>query len=168
MASELKHRLMSFWAARNPRERMVLSAGGGILLVLLWYGLVYRPIYAAHQKLTVQLPELRAQQRLMVSQVDEIERLRRESGARPIPDINLQARIQASLNAANLQDAMISITPVGKDVVQVVTRERPVSVWMGWLFDLQRQGVRVGAAQLRVSGKEGQARLEVSFTVSSP
>ena len=167
MAADMKTRLTHVWQARNPRERMILTAGGVFVLCAAAYAGLYLPLETTHRKLAERLPQMRAQQRLMSAQVEEIERLRRDGGGRPEAPVSLARRIQSSLMTAGLQEAVVSVTPVGEDLVQVVTRERPVNDWMAWLFELQRQGVRVKTANLRYSGKEGAARLEVSFTGST-
>ena len=161
MSADLRRRFLDFWQARSGREQRVLAAGGGMLLFGLLYGALYAPLHAAHLRLTERLPPLRAQHRLLTEQVAEIERIRRDSGGRPAAETSLQRRIQSSLQAGGLQDGIVSITPLG-DLVQVVTRDRPVNVWLGWLQDLQRQGVSVTAARLQYSEREGTARLEVT------
>jgi general secretion pathway protein M len=162
MSTDLRRRFLDFWQARSSREQHILAVGGGVLLFGLLYGAIYAPLHAAHSRLTERLPPLRAQHRLLVVQVSEIERIRRDSGGQLAAEMNLQRRIQSSAQSGGLQDGIVSITPLG-DLVQVITRDRPVNLWLGWLQDLQRQGVSVSAARLQFSEREGTARLEVTF-----
>ena len=166
MAADKKRslqQLMNFWLARSDRERLILVAGGGVLLFGLLYGVIYRPIEASRRGLIDRLPQMRAEYRLLAAQADEIERIRDRSVKQPGGGVSLHRRIESSAMSNGLSDVTISVTPGGNDLVQVVTGDRPVRVWMEWLLELERQGVRVHSARIRLSGKDGQARLEATF-----
>ncbi len=171
MAADKKNRLrqaMDFWQARSDRERLFLAAGGGILLCGVLYGAVYVPIDASRRGLTDRLPQMRAEHRLLAAQFEKIERIRRRAVKQPGGTASLQRRIESSAMSKGLGDGITTITPAGNDMVQVVTVDRPTRVWMEWLLELQRQGVRVHSARIRFSGKDGQARLEVTFAGAQP
>jgi general secretion pathway protein M len=168
MVADLGNRFRNFWLARNARERWLLTLGGSVLLCAILYGAIYAPIGAAHRKLSDRLPQLRAQHRLLIAQVEEIERIRRDPSMRSAVEVGLERRIRSSVVAGSLQDGIVSITVIGGDQIQVVTRDRPVNVWLGWMLELQRQGVQVKTARMRLSEKEGLARLEVTFAGAQP
>jgi general secretion pathway protein M len=166
MAADKKNPLqqfMDFWQARSDRERLVLSAGGGILLFGLLYGAIYVPVEASRRALIDRLPQMRAEYRLLTAQVEEIERIRSRSAKQSGGGASLHRRIESSAMSKGLGDALISVTPAGNDLIQVVTGDRPARVWMEWLLELERQEVRVQSARIRFSGKDGQARLEAIF-----
>ncbi|QDQ26021.1 type II secretion system protein M [Chitinimonas arctica] len=52
--------LIEFWKQRNTRERAILAAGGGLLLLALIYGLVIAPVARERARLQASLPGLRA------------------------------------------------------------------------------------------------------------
>ena len=171
MAAEKRNRLqqaMEFWQARSDRERLFLAAGGGVLLVGVLYGAVYVPIEASRRSLVERLPQMRAEYRLLSAQVEEMERIRSRAVKQPAGGLALHRRIESSAMSKGLADGITSITPAGNDLVQVVTADRPARVWMEWLLDLQRQGIRVHSARIRFSGKDGQARLEAAFAGAQP
>lgn len=161
-------RFVDFWQARSDRERLILAVGGGFLSFGLLYGAVYVPIEASRRGLTDRLPQMRAEYRLLAVQVEEIERIRSRAVKQPGGVVSLQRRIESSAMSKGLGDGITSITPAGNDMVQVATADRPARVWMEWLLELQRQGVRVHRARIRFSGKDGQARLEASFAGAWP
>ncbi|MGA9991896.1 MAG: type II secretion system protein GspM, partial [Thiobacillaceae bacterium] len=61
MTNEWLARARGYLAGRSARERMVLYAGGVVLLVLLGYGVLYQPLAAARAKLAKRLPVARAE-----------------------------------------------------------------------------------------------------------
>jgi general secretion pathway protein M len=160
--SPLQH-FMDFWQGRSDRERLVLSAGGGVLLLGLLYGAIYVPIEASRRGLIDRLPQMRAEYRLLTAQVEEIERIRGRSVKQSGGGVSLHRRIESSAMSRGLGDAIISVTPAGNDLIQVVTGDRSARVWMEWLLELERQGIRAHSARIRFSGKDGQARLEATF-----
>lgn len=161
-------KFLDFWQARSDRERLILAAGGGVVLFGLLYGAIYVPLEASRKALTDRLPQMRAEYRLLTAQVEEIERIRSRSGKQTGGPVSLQRRIESSAMSKGLGDGIVSMTPAGNDLVQVVTADRPAGVWMEWLLELQGQGVRVQTARIRFSGKDGQARLEATLAGSQP
>ena len=171
MAADKKNpvqQFVDFWQARSDRERLILAVGGGVLLFGLLYGAIYVPIEASRRGLTDRLPQMRAEYRLLTAQVDEIEQIRSRVVKQPGGAVSVQRRIESSAMSKELGDAITSITPAGNDLVQVVTADRPARVWMEWLLELQRQGIRVHSARIRFSGKDGQGRLEATFAGAQP
>jgi type II secretory pathway component PulM len=149
MAADRKSPLqqfMDFWQGRSDRERLVLSAGGGVLLLGLLYGAIYVPIEASRRGLIDRLPQMRAEYRLLTAQVEEIERIRGRSVKQSGGGVSLHRRIESSAMSRGLGDAIISVTPAGNDLIQVVTGDRSAH-----------------SARIRFSGKDGQARLEATF-----
>lgn len=171
MAADKKNPLqqfVDFWQARSDRERLILAAGGGVLLFGLLYGAIYVPIEASRKGLIDRLPQMRAEYRLLTAQVEEIERIRSRSAKQSGGAVSLHRRIESSAMSRGLGDGIVSITPAGNDLIQVVTGDRPARVWMEWLLELQRQGVRVHSARILFSGKDGQARLEAALAGTTP
>jgi general secretion pathway protein M len=171
MAADKKNpvqQFLDFWQARSDRERLILAVGGGVVLFGLLYGAIYAPLEASRKALMDRLPQMRAEYRLLTAQVEEIERIRSRSVKQSGGAVSLQRRIESSAMSKGLGDGIISMTPSGNDLIQVVTADRPARVWMEWLLELQGQGVRVDSARIRFSGKDGQARLEATFAGTQP
>jgi len=159
---------LDFWQARSDRERIILLTGGGVLLFGLLYGAIYVPIETSRNSLIERLPRMRAEYRLLTAQVEEIERVRSRSVDQSGGGASLHRRIESSAMSKGLGDGMVRLTSAGNDMVQVDTGDRPAGVWMEWLLELQRQGVRVHSARILFCGKGGQARLEASFAGARP
>lgn len=162
-ASPLLDRLRQFWLTRSRRERTMIAAAAGVVLLGGLYGLIYAPLETRRGKLAERLPDLRAQHRLLNVQMTEIERLRRQSSGASQANASLQRRLEASASAQGLRDALKGITELGKDRVQILSGEKPADVWLRWLFELRSQGIRVEACRITLSEKTGLALLEATL-----
>lgn len=100
--------LSEFWAARNPRERRILTLGGGVAVLALLYGLLIDPALSGRQRLSAELPQLR-------QQVAEMQALSREAasvqGAAPASAGPVtRESLEASLSRKGLKAQNISLT----------------------------------------------------------
>lgn len=162
MTNEWLARTRGYLAGRSARERLVLYAGGIVLLVLFGYGLLYQPLDAARAKLAKRLPAERAELRLMQVQAREIQRLRTRmdnSGKR-----GLEQRIKSSAAAFGLGGSIAQFVTLADNQVQLSTQPVATNTWIDWLADLARQGVIVARCQITASEQSGLARLELTLT----
>jgi general secretion pathway protein M len=162
MANEWIERARGYLSGRSARERLILSVGGLILLVLLGYGLLYEPLRQARAKLAERLPAQRAELRLMRVQVTEIERLRTSMG--DAGKGGLEQRIKSSAAAFGLGEAFTQFTSLTEGRIQLVTQPLPTGTWIDWLADLERQGVTVARCRISAGEQSGLASLELTLT----
>lgn len=157
-------RAQHFWQARTDRERRLLGFGGAVLTLGLIYGLLYAPLMEARTKLQKRLPVQRAELRLLEIQTEQIERLRRKGGD-PGRQASLQGQIESLAAAHDLRPALKQLTALGADQVQISTDPQPIDIWMGWLNELDRNGLQLGNVQLTRT-ENGQATLIATVTRS--
>jgi len=162
MANEWLDRARGHLAGRSPRERMVLFAGGLILLVLLGYGLMYKPLDEARAGLAKRLPGERAELRLMRVQAAEIQRLRTRMG--DSGKGGLEQRVKSSAAAFGLGGNITQFATLADNQIQLSTQALPANTWIDWLSDLERQGVTVVRCQITAGEQGGLARLELTLT----
>jgi len=161
MQAEWVQRLQARYAQLNARERRVVVWGGIALAILLAYGAVYEPIQQARAKLEQRLPTQRADLRLLRAQVAEIEQLRTRAGK--AGEGTLEQRIKASAAAFGVADTIAQFTVLSPDQIQIITRPLPASTWIGWLADLERNGVAIVRYRVKVSDPAGTAGLELTL-----
>lgn len=164
MANDGLARLRGYLAARTARERMILLAGGLVLLVAIGYGLVYEPLSRARAGLAKRLPEARAELRLMRTQAAEIQRLRSRMGESG--QGGLEQRVKASAAALGLGDQITQFAALANDQIQLSTQPLPTQAWLDWLSDLEQRGIRVVRCHISASEQAGLAKLELTLTGS--
>lgn len=160
MAADRIERLRAYLAARSPRERLFLFAGGFILLVLLAWGLLYEPQRAAREKLAERLPAERAELRLMRAQAAEIERLRKRGGD---AGGGLEQRVKASAATHGVAESLVRFVPLGGERIELATGPLPTAAWTEWLADLERRGVLVLRCRITAAESAGMATLEMTL-----
>jgi type II secretory pathway component PulM len=162
MPNEWHDRIRGYLSGRSTRERSFLLAGGLALLVLLGYGLLYEPQDEARSKLIQRLPAERAELRLMRVQAEEIQRLRSRMG--DTGKGGLEQRVKSSAAALGLGESFAQFVTSANDQIQISTQPLPTDTWIGWLAELERQGVMVVRCRITASDQSGLARLEMTLT----
>lgn len=97
-----------YWNARAPRERSILAALGGVVLLALLYLLLIEPALSGRAQLQKTLPGLRGQ-------VSQVQGMSRElSATKPSGDAAAQPatreNIEASLTRAGLKAQSVTVT----------------------------------------------------------
>jgi general secretion pathway protein M len=162
MSNEWLDRTRGYLAERSPRERMILLAGGIILLVLLGYGLLYKPLDEARAGLVKRLPGERAELRLMRVQAAEIQRLRTHMG--DSSKGGLEQQVKASAAALGLGESFTQFVGSANDQIQLSTQPLPTNTWFDWLSDLERRGVTIVRCRITGGEQAGLAKLELTLT----
>lgn len=152
--------LKAWWAAREPRERLMLGSGGGVALLLMLYLLIWDPIQSSAAQLANELPALREQAAQFNRDAAEAERLRASAQARgPAPQIT--NAIQESARRAALGDAIKSVQPLGTDRAQVSLGVVPFDGFMRMLGDLgQTAGVSVESVSAKSVPEAGKVQVD--------
>lgn len=167
MAAELVKRMEGFWQARNPRERRVLSLGSLVLLLAVGYGLIYAPIEASRAKLADRLQRLRAEHRQLLLQVEELRREQAVPARTPQGTADLPRLAAAVARSLGLADGEFQASRIDGGMVQFSGSARPVRTWLEWVAELQRQGVRVKAAQLKMTGTGDEAQFVATLMAAT-
>lgn len=141
--------LQGWWRRRAARERFILLAGAGVVLVAMLYVLAVEPLLAAGRQAAAALPELRRQASEMRAMAAEAGQLAARARS-PAPAVGV-ADLNAGLAGAGLVGR---VTAQGEAGYAVQLEAAPMSGLVTWLEQAQRgQRLYVRHAQLRAVGQ---------------
>jgi general secretion pathway protein M len=152
--------LRELWNAREPRERVVIAAGLGALLLAVLWAYVWEPIATDRARLVAALPKLRAQAQQIATQGTEVERLRnaaRSRGPASAPD----AAIGATAKSLGLGDAIGTVTALGEGRIQVAVKPVAFDALVRLLGELGAgHGLAVESLVVRAAPEPGRVQVE--------
>jgi general secretion pathway protein M len=158
--------LREWWAARAPRERLVVLVLGAVLGVALYVVWVQSATQARAQ-LGQRVTALRAEAAQVDEQAREIERLR--SAPPPaVSQTDLRSLLQARANAAGLDRALTRLDVQDPAHVQVTFGAVPFAGWLDWVAGLQAQKVRLETARIEALSTPGLVSVSATFTRPMP
>jgi general secretion pathway protein M len=161
----VKQALLDYWQARNPRERLILMAVGGLVLLGLLYAYLWQPIADERDHLRKNLPQLQSASAQMQASADEAERLKTKVNA--TAGVNVMNSIETSATARNLRDKLSSVSAVDANHVRVVSGSIAFDDWLAWSKELQAQGIRIESAQVNTL-QEGSGLVKLLATFAGP
>jgi len=152
-----------FWRERSVREQTVLGAGIVVVLVLLGYGWLWRPMSADLARLDEQLPRLRAQAAQVREAGDEIARLRAKAPGGAIERSQLGALLTRS--AASHEVSGLRLAPEAGERGAKVTIDRVrFNAWLAWVDELHRSHrLTLVAARVQAVDAPGMVRIDAEF-----
>lgn len=122
----------AFWAARNTRERTMLSAAAGVVACALIYALLVAPALTGREQLGKHLPLLREQLAQLQALSQQAGML---SGKRVMPTAAItRESIETALARHGLKAQSIVLTG---DSAKVQLAAAPFSGMLAWLDDAQ-------------------------------
>ena len=152
---ELLEQLRGRWRTLQPRERIVLSGGGTLALIMLGYALFWAPLQRDLSHLRVAVPKERAQLLQMRAQVREVAALRARAPAAG-NNSNLLSTLERSAQEHKLRQYITRMEPDPVNGVRVSLDAVAFSALLQWLADLQRQsGVRADTATIAAQADTG-------------
>lgn len=106
--AQYQARAAEFWTARTEQERKLLSIGGAVVVLGLFYGLLIDPALSGREKLGMALPELRQQAAELQALALEASALNSQPAVPPPP--MSRESISASLQARGLTAQNVTVT----------------------------------------------------------
>jgi len=156
----MKDRLIQFWRARVPRERLVIAGGSALLALSLGVAYGWLPMQRDVAQLRLALPQLRVQARLLQQDAQEVGRLKALPGVIQEKG-SLALAVEQRAIASGMRERIESITPQDIGHVRVVLPRVAFDDWIGWLGELQTShGVRVESARVEATDAAGMVRVE--------
>ncbi|WP_114814328.1 type II secretion system protein GspM [Paraburkholderia kururiensis] len=153
--------LTEWFEARAPRERVLLVAGGAVLLVAFVYAVLWEPAYEGRARVAASLPLLDAQLADVRAQMDEARRLRAAAAVSAPQGNALREALAASLAQAGMGEARVVATGGS---VQIDAKAVPFAAWMAWLDQVRReQHVRVVNAHANADARAGLATVSATL-----
>jgi general secretion pathway protein M len=122
----------------EPRERMLFSAGGVLLLLLLLYVMIWEPIAGGYSSLKENVDTKQQTLAWMQQAAAQINALKRSAagGAQGLGGRSLLAVVDQSARTGGLGDAIKRIEPEGSKGVKVWLEGAafdPMIIWLGKL-----------------------------------
>jgi general secretion pathway protein M len=152
--------LRTWWAAREPRERNMLTAGGVVALVLLLYLAIWDPIQSSSDRLAKELPRLRDQSAQFNRDAAEAERLRGQANSRGAPP-PIATAVQDAAQRASVQAAIKSVQTLAPDRVQIAMNPVAFDALMRFIGDLgQDAGVAVESITTTATAEAGKVQVD--------
>ena len=122
----------------EPRERILVSAGAALLLLLLLYGMIWAPVAGKYTSLKASVEAQQQNLAWMQQAAAQINALKRSAagGAQGLGGRSLLAVVDQSARAGGLGGAIKRIEPDGSKAVRVWLEEAafdPMIIWLGKL-----------------------------------
>ena len=149
MEAPLFERILSLWRTLEPRERLVITAGSIIALVMLFYTFLWMPVQRDLTRLRVDVPKTQMQLTRMQVQTRQVTRLR-SAATTNTPSGNLLSTLERS--ALDIT----RMAPDGSAGVRLALDGVGFNTLLRWLTDLQQgSGVRVESATITAQSDPG-------------
>ena len=148
----------AFWAARTPRERVVLATGAGLALVLLLVALAWLPLERTRARLALEIPRLAGSIAKMQAQAVEVQQVRSLPATTPATQAALATIVPALMRA--LPAAQVSamderrVRIAGADVAYGALLEAIATAQTTY-------GLRVDSANIDALPAAGRVRAEL-------
>lgn len=140
----------TWWATLSTRERGVVLAGTGLVLVFLVYIFGWQPFQASNRRLEQTVAERRADLAWMRQAAQEVKALNRSSPAGSPPDErSLLTVVDQTVREAGMGAALKRVAPQGDDRLSAQLDSVEFDRLLPWLNALEEQH-RIALASLTV------------------
>lgn len=161
--------IKKYWQGLQPRERVILSGGGVVVALILFYALLWQPWHKAISSMEEKLPTMRTNLVWMKQQAESLNAgggsLAGQSYAGA--DQSLLSVVEQSANKAKVDKAIQQLVPSqdGSEV-RVVLDGVNFNQWVNWIDDLfKRYGVNIKQVTAeRDEDKPNIAEVRVTFS----
>lgn len=151
--------LKLWWNARAPRERVLLAIMLALLVIIIgWLG-VYRPIENAVRGAALANQEAAERYGDMARKVAWLKRAERRAGARS----TLPAEQIVGQSAGEAGFTLDRVQAQGGDRVDIAIASARSTALLGWIQTLEGQGMAVDRATITPSGTTGTVSAQISF-----
>lgn len=160
--------LRTWWQQREARERRVLLVGGLLVVAMLLWALVWKPLGDHRASLADGNQRLAADLALMRASASALQaRSNGEDAARARAGRSLLALADAGVREAGLAGSLRRIEPAGEGRVRLHLESVPFDPIADWLQRLAReQGVRV--AELSATRTEYVGQVDLQLLIEDP
>lgn len=163
---------MKAWlAGLAPRERMLVLAAAGVLVVLLIYALLLAPFYSRHGKLETGVEEQRETLHWMQQNAATVRQLRGsgQTASTGLGGSSLLSVADSSARSSGLGPALKRVEPEGSSGVRVWLDGATFDAVVGWLDSMStRYGVDVESITLEQSGASGRVNARLTLQAPGP
>lgn len=144
--------LKKYWSNLQPRERSVLSLGGGALLIMLLYLFIWEPWHQAIAKYREILPQKRTDLQWMKAQSDLAARLKgikkpgNEDSGQPLLTV-----VERTAQKAGLRTSIKQMTPGDNPgEVKIWLSKVNFDLWLQWVENIKNsESIEVKSADIQ-------------------
>jgi len=134
--------IKKYWASLQERERLILSIGSVIVVVILLYALLFQPLYRALSHMETALPGLR-KNLVWMRQTDQLL----ENGGVAQSNVKVEgvdesllSVLESTARRAKIRKSIQELAPVReKEEVRVVLEDADFNQWLRWIDILYRR-----------------------------
>lgn len=155
----LRGQAEAFWQARTEQERKLLTVGGAVVALALFYSLLIDPALSGRDKLQKQLPQLRQQEAEMQAMAREASSLQAQSNIAPAP--MTRENLNAGLAARGLVPQSLNITG---EYAKAQFNGVPFAGLVAWL-DVVRTESRINVAEATFTAQEAPGVVNATLTL---
>jgi general secretion pathway protein M len=153
----------------EPRERLLVMGGAGLLIAFLLFVLIWLPVRAGYNNLKAGVAEQRDTAAWMQRSAQQLAALKRSGGSAPagLGGRSLLAVTDSTARAGGLGAELKRVEPEGSDSVRVWLDGAAFDVLVKWLGTLSSShGIHVDSATLERTETAGRvnARLTLQAT----
>lgn len=159
----MKSKLLTFWRARNEREKKVLIFCGLFLLAGMLYAYVWEPGEHAISGLRDRLPQLRLNEARMRIEAGEAAHLRKIV-AGPIQRTDLKKELETSAVRHKIRDRISVLTVDASGRAHLVLASIRFDDWIRWLDALQQENrLRLESIHMLMLSDPGMVKVEATL-----
>jgi len=158
--------MMNYLKQLNERERLLLLIAGPLLVILVLYGLVWRPISGHVDMLQQRVIGQRDTLQYMHTAAQRVKELRQQQSSvnRGGNNQSLLALVDRTVKQAGLTRELKRVEPDGSNKVKVRLEGAGFDAMIGWLESLQlRYGVRID--NISVDAQDSPGSVNVRLTL---
>lgn len=158
--------MKAWWAARAPREQMILGVGVGVALIILVWLLAWEPLASEAGALKESINAQQEDLAWMREAAGEVIALRNQSGptAAGLQGRSLLAVVDQSARQAGLANALKRVEPEGSAKVRVRFESVSFDQLILWLNQINSQ-FGISAEQVSIEPEDAPGRVTVRLTL---
>lgn len=157
--------LLTRWQLLAARERRAVIGAAALLAVVLAWLLLFEPAWVGRQRVSGELPALRAQLAQMEQLAGEAQRLGAVPAAGDTPQA-IQAQLRESIASAGLASALAQLTHSG-GLFDLRFKSVPYAAWLAWLDSAVRE-TRLRVVDAAVTREAGLGVVSARLALELP
>ncbi|MEE9327160.1 MAG: type II secretion system protein M [Cocleimonas sp.] len=148
--------MKTWYNSLSPREQALVTYGGIVVLFILIWLLLVKPLYAKHIKLNKIIEKQKGDIRLMQKQSNHVEKLQiQNKKTAPKSSQNPQQLIERSLQTWRLKSSLERMNTQGSKAVRLTLKKANADRAMRFLYELENShGLSINNMIINTSGDE--------------
>ena len=156
---------MSWWNARNAREKLLIGLGGIVLLALMYYSLILEPL---RNGITQKQQRVENELQLagwLLAVAPEVQSMQRVPGKNAVQGGgSLLSVVDKTSKAAGLGKSVTRLQPEGDDEVRAWLESAPFNETLRWLRTLESSyGVEITELSFNRNNEAGLIKARLIF-----